>query len=126
METIPYELQSWRGRVIQVPKGYGYFAKNVVDHTITGKGNEITKGMTTALTTNVGILRAFTVLTRETSAIRVHGAPFEYFSKDALRYQDELFLRICINMGENNTSPEGREERMAMNRSLIDVVNELD
>ena len=126
LETVPYELQSHRRKILQIPQKYAEIAQGIVHHIITGEGSLPIQAIEHHLTReNVGLVRAFAELADSTKGPRVYGEPFEYFSKEALQFQDELYLRICINLNERRMSSADRENAHTLDLILIEAVKGL-
>jgi len=126
MERIQYELQSYRGKIVEVPREYAEIAQEIVDKVVKGRemSDRVKPLVIESLFGNMGILSAYGRLA-ESVQFREKDASLP-LSKDTLRYQDEVYLRICINLNEKRMRGPERDDAMSVDRGLIDAINSLN
>ena len=124
-ENISYEMQSHRGKVVEVPKNYAQIAGAIVNHVITGKEKSEIVILLPYFIGNPGMLQAFARLADSTKGQSVYGEPFECFSNAALRSRDELYLKVCIDLNQYRARTSQREQAKELHELLVDAVEDL-
>ncbi len=122
-ENISYEMQSHRGKVVEVPKNYAQIAGAIVNHVITGKEKSEIVILLPYFIGNPGMLQAFARLADSTKGQSVYGEPG--FSNRALRSQDELYLKVCIDLNQYRARTSQRELAKELHELLVDAVEDL-
>ena len=121
--VIDYELQSWRGKKVSVPREYAKIAEEIVDNAMIQKeGNKMsdeTAKMFYDLSRNIGIRSVYERLER----FAANDFGQSQLSPETLRYQDQLYLRICINLNEQRMQSPEREAAQVVDRNLIDAIH---
>lgn len=114
METLKYELRSRPGVTVDVPAECAGKAEEMVD-IATDQLRFVSAVFTEPYFRNLGVLAKAIDLVRATPGTR-----------EALRLQDEVYLRAVIYGNQDKTSGPEKEEAVKIERDLVRVVRELE